>query len=98
MGEMLELALWVIDHVPGGEIRIPVTQLESGTTTIVSVKVLDVATIEVPVGTFQAYRIQMVSDAGEQIMYARTVAPHIILRLETRGQPLVMQLEFISGS
>lgn len=98
MGEMLELALWVIDHVPGGEIRIPVTQLESGTTTIVSVQVLDVATIEVPVGTFQAYRIQMVSDAGEQIMYARTVAPHIILRLETRGQPLVMQLEFISGS
>ncbi len=98
MGEMLELALWLIDHAPGGEIRIPVTQLESGTTTIMRAQVLDVTTIEVPAGTFQAYRIEMVSDAGEQIMYARTVAPHIILRLETRGQPLVMQLEFISGS
>lgn len=98
MGEMLELALWLIDHAPGGRIRIPVTQVESGTTTIMSGRVLEVTNIEVPAGTFQAYRIEMVSDAGEQILYARTEAPHIVLRLETRGQPLVMQLEFISGS
>lgn len=98
MGEMLELALWLIDPTPGREIRLPVIQLESGTTTVMRAQVLDVTTIEVPAGTFQAYRIEMVSEAGEQIMYARTAAPHIILRLETRGQPLVMQLEFISGS
>ncbi|MCH7563748.1 MAG: hypothetical protein IH968_07980 [Gemmatimonadetes bacterium] len=63
-----------------------------------SAQVLEVTNIEVPAGTFQAYRIEMVSAAGKQILYARQEAPHIILRLETRGQPLVMQLEFISGS
>ncbi|GMR12268.1 MAG: hypothetical protein BMS9Abin29_0457 [Gemmatimonadota bacterium] len=98
MGEMLEVALWLMDHAPGMRIRVPVTQVESGATTIMSGQVLEIATIEVPAGTFQAYRIEMVSDAGEQILYARTEAPHIVLRLETRGQPLVMQLEFISGS
>jgi zinc protease len=97
MGEMLELALWLIDHAPGRTIRIPVTQVESGATTIMSAQVLDETTVEVPAGTFQAYRIEMVSDAGEQILYARAEAPHIVLRLETRGQPLVMQLEFISA-
>ena len=98
MGEMLELALWLVDHVPGRKIRIPVTQVESGATTIMSAQVLGVTNIDVPAGTFRAYRIEMVSDAGDQILYARTEAPHIILRLETRGQPLVMQLEFVSGS
>ncbi len=98
MGEMLELALWLLDPAPGRRIRIPVTQVESGATTIMSAQVLDVTSIEVPAGTFQAFRIEMVSEAGEQILYARTEAPHIVLRLETRGQPLVMQLEFISGS
>jgi len=98
MGEMLEVALWLIDHAPGERFSIPVTQVESGTTTIMSAQVLEVTNIEVPAGTFQAYRIEMVSAAGKQILYARQEAPHIILRLETRGQPLVMQLEFISGS
>lgn len=81
-----------------GALGSAVTQVESGTTTIMSAQVLEVTNIEVPAGTFQAYRIEMVSAAGKQILYARQEAPHIILRLETRGQPLVMQLEFISGS
>ena len=98
MGEMLEVALWLSDLSRGREIEIPVIQVESGTVTTMRAKVLDVGPVDVPAGRFEAYRIEMNSEAGLQILHARVEAPHILLRLETRGQPLVLELEFISGS
>lgn len=98
MGEMLEVALWLSDLSHGRELEIPVIQVESGTVTTMRAKVLDVGPIDVPAGRFEAYRIEMNSEAGLQILHARVEAPHIVLRLETRGQPLVLELEFVSGS
>jgi predicted Zn-dependent peptidase len=93
VGEMLEVALWLTDLREGLELVLPVLQVESGAVAYVRVRVLDRTRVTVPAGRYDAYRIEIEGAQAPQLVYARVRAPHIIVRLETPGQPFVIELE-----
>jgi hypothetical protein len=52
-------------------------------------------TVTVPAGEFDAYRVEVNSAQGSATVYARKTAPHIVLRQEPAGQPIVIELKEI---
>jgi len=93
VGEMLEVAVWMADLEEGLELVLPVLQVESGATAYVRVRVLDRTRVTVPAGRYDAYRIAIEGAQAPQLVYARVSAPHVIVKLETPGQPFVIELE-----
>ena len=93
VGEMLEVAVWMADLSEGLELVLPVVQVESGATAYVRVRVLDRTRVTVPAGRYDVYRIEIVGPQAPQLVYARVGTPHIIVKLETPGQPFVIELE-----
>ena len=93
VGEMLEVAVWLADLREGLEVVLPVVQVESGAAAHVRVRVLDRTRVTVPAGRYDAYRIEIQGAQATQLVYARVRAPHVIVRLETSGQPFIMELE-----
>ena len=93
VGEMLEVAVWLADLEEGMELVLPVIQAESGVVAYVRVRVLDRTRVTVPAGRYDAYRIEIEGAQAPQLVYARVRAPHIIVKLETPGQPFVIELE-----
>ena len=93
VGEMLEVVIWLADLEEGLELVLPILQVESGVVAHVRVRVLDRTRVTVPAGRFDAYRIEIVGAQAPQFVYARVRAPHVILKLETPGQPFVIELE-----
>ncbi len=93
VGEMLEVAIWLADLKEGLELVLPVLQVESGAVTYVRVRVLDRTRITVPAGRYDTYRIEIEGAQAPQLVYARVRAPHVIVKLETPGQPFVIELE-----
>ena len=93
VGEMLEVALWLADLREGLELVLPIVQVESGAAAHVRVRVLERTRVTVPAGRFDAYRIEIEGAQSTQIVYARVREPHIIVKIETLGQPFVMELE-----
>ena len=93
LGEMLEVALWLADLQEGLELVLPVLQVESGVVAHVRVRVLDRTRVTVPAGRYDAYRIEIEGAQAPQLVYARVRAPHVVVRLETPGQPFVIELE-----
>ena len=93
VGEMLEVAVWLADLREGLELVLPVVQVESGAAAHVRVRVLDRTRVTVPAGRYDAYRIEIQGAQATQLVYARVRAPHVIVRLETSGQPFIMELE-----
>ena len=93
VGEMLEVAVWLADLQEGLELVLPVVQVESGAAAHVRVRVLDRTRVTVPAGRYDAYRIEIQGAQATQLVYARVRAPHVIVKLETSGQPFIMELE-----
>ena len=91
VGEMVELALWVSDLAVGDELRLPIANVQLGTVdnSVMTVEALE--EITVPAGTFNAYRIA-VTGGDAQTIWVREEGPHIMLRSESQGQPIVIQL------
>jgi hypothetical protein len=98
VGEMQGLAVWLADLEVGSELRLPVVSSETGALTTVTVRVLGVTEVTTPAGTFQAYEIEASSPLGSQRLLARLEAPHVILRVESVGQPVVVELSSLPGS
>jgi hypothetical protein len=97
VGEMQGLAVWLADLEVGTELRFPVVSSETGALTTVTVRVLSVTEVSTPAGTFEAYEIEASSPLGSQRILARVEAPHIVLRVESAGQPVVVELTSLSG-
>ena len=93
VGEMLEVAVWLADLREGLELVLPVVQVESGAAVHVRVRVLGRTRVTVPAGRYATYRIEIQGAQATQLVYARVRAPHVIVRLETSGQPFIMELE-----
>ena len=93
VGEMLEVAVWLADLQEGLDLVLPVVQVESGATAHVRVRVLDRTRVRVPAGRYDTYRIEIQGAQATQLVYARVRAPHVIVKLETSGQPFIMELE-----
>lgn len=91
VGDMAELALWIATLEEGEELTMPVVQVESGSVSNVTYVVGPVEEVTVPAGTFQAWRIEM-GGPQPQTVWARVEAPHVLVKLEPGGQPVVMEL------
>lgn len=91
VSDMVEMALWVADLEVGREIRLPAAVLQSGSVENVRLSVVEETEVTVPAGTFPAYRVEMTGTEA-QTFWVRVEAPHIVLRLQAAGQPLVLEL------
>ena len=97
VGEMQGLAVWLADLDVGTELRFPVVSSETGALTTVTIRVLSTTEVSTPAGTFDAYEIEASSPLGSQRILARVEAPHVILRVESVGQPVVVELTSLPG-
>jgi zinc protease len=97
LGEMEELAVWITDLDANPEFTFPAFSTEGGAVANVAVRVVGNTEVTVPAGTFQAYEVQLTgADGSNQTMYVRLEAPHVLLKLEVGGQPVVLEAATIS--
>lgn len=94
VSDMLELAVWVADLQEGTTLEIPLANIQAGTVENVTLTVVDRVEVTVPAGTFDTWRIR-VEGSEAQTLWARVEAPHLVVRLEPVGQPVVVQLSAV---
>jgi zinc protease len=89
---MDEYALAAADLEVGTSITLPVFNAMGGSVANVTMRVEGIETVEVPAGTFEAYRVQV---SGEQPMtlHLRRDAPHILVKQELAGMPIMLELQ-----
>lgn len=98
LGDMDELAVWITDLEAQPELRFPVVNLQNAGVSQVRVQVQGTTEITVPAGTFQAWEVELSGGETNQRAYFRREAPHVLLRAETRGQPVVIELSSLTSS
>jgi zinc protease len=80
------------DLEEGRTIELPVFDATSAAVTTVAFRVTGSEEVTVPAGTFPAYRVE-VSGAQPMTLFVRRDAPHIMLRQEPAGMPVMIELE-----
>jgi len=93
LGEMQELVAWISDLEEGQEIRFPVVSPQNGGTRTVTIRVRGTREISVPAGTFEVIELGFSGGAASQRAYVMASKPHYLVRLESAGQPVVIELE-----
>lgn len=97
IGDMDELAVWLTDLDANPEFTFPVFSAQAGTTVNVSVRVVGTTEVTVPVGTFDAYEVEITGAEGmPRTVYLSREAPHLMLKLNVAGQPVVIELTVIN--
>ena len=92
---MDDYLVWLADYEANPEIEMPAFSAQSGNTYMLKVKVVAETTVTVPAGEFKAYQLEVSGDEGSATLYARKQAPHIVLKQEPAGQPVVIELKEI---
>lgn len=92
---MDDYVLWLADFDANTEIDMPAFSAQSGNPYTLKMTVAGDTTVTVPAGEFDAYRVEVNSAQGSATVYARKTAPHIVLRQEPAGQPIVIELKEI---
>lgn len=93
--EMDDAMVSVADLAEGRTITIPVFDSRSGQVSPVTFTVGAVEEVTVPAGTIRAYRVQETGGAAARIVWLRAEGPHVVVRQELVGQPIVVQLKRI---
>ena len=91
VGDMAELVLWLADLSEGMEFTVPLVLAETGAVHNAPYRVTGIEDVTVPAGTFRAFRVEM-GGPQPQTVWAREAAPHVLLRVEPSGQPVVIEL------
>ena len=92
---MEDVMLSTTDLAPGKTIVIPVFNTSTGAVAPVTFTVGATESVTVPAGTFQAFRVSSVGGSSPQTLWLRAEGPHIVVRQELTGQPLVSELTAI---
>jgi zinc protease len=92
---MDEVMLSTADLAEGKTIVIPVFNTSTGAVAPVTFAVGAVESVTVPAGTFQAFRVSSTGGSSPLTLWLRADAPHILVRQELVGQPLVSELTAI---
>jgi hypothetical protein len=92
---MDEVMLGVAELAAGKTITIPQFNTGTGSVAAVTFKVTGVETVTVPAGTFPAYRVEVTGKQQPLVMWLRQAAPHVPVKYEITGQPVVVQLQSI---
>ena len=92
---MDEVMLSTADLAEGKTIVIPVFNTSTGAVSPVTFKVGAAESVTVPAGTFQAFRVESTGGSSPLTLWLRADAPHVLVRQELVGQPLVSELTSI---
>lgn len=86
-------ALSVAELAVGETVALPIFSEQSGSVVQATFEVTGEEEVSVPAGTFQAYRVEMSAGPQSGTLWLRRDAPHVTLRQEFAGQPVVIELE-----
>ncbi|HLM67710.1 MAG TPA: insulinase family protein, partial [Longimicrobium sp.] len=92
---MDEVMLSTAGLAEGKTIVIPVFNTSTGAVAPVTFKVGAAESVTVPAGTFQAFRVESTGGSSPLTLWLRVDAPHVVVRQELVGQPLVSELTAI---
>ncbi len=92
---MDDFVVWLADLETGTEISLPAFDALSGQAYTLKLKVVDEVTVSVAAGEFEAYQLEASGAQGSATLYARVAYPHIVLKQEPGGQPIVIELKEI---
>lgn len=87
------LALSTADLAVGETVAVPVFSEQSGSVIQATFEVVAEESITVAAGAFDAFRIEVSAGPQSGTLWLRREAPHIMLRQETAGQPIVIEVE-----
>jgi zinc protease len=90
---MDDYMIWLADFDANQQIEMPAFNAQSGSPYTLKLRVVGETTVTVPAGEFEAYQVEVSGGQGPVTIYARKQAPHIVLRQEPAGQPLVIELK-----
>lgn len=93
--QMEEAMLSTADLAEGKTIVVPVFNTSTGAVAPVTFTVGATESVTVPAGTFQAHRVQVQGGSAPMVLWLRADAPHVVLKQELVGQPIVVQLKSI---
>ncbi|MBI4539468.1 MAG: insulinase family protein [Gemmatimonadetes bacterium] len=83
------------DFVKTKELKLPAFNPRSGTAYTLTIKVTGESRIKVSAGEFEVYELEVSGAEGRQRIYARKEAPHVMVKQESYGQPVVIELKEI---
>src|SRR5690606_30457021 len=86
-------ALSVAELAVGETVALPIFSEQSGSVVQATFEVTGEEEVSVPAGPFQAYRVEMSAGPQSGTLWLRRDAPHVTLRQEFAGQPVVIELE-----
>ena len=89
---LLTTILPALKWADGATFTVPVFQSGKGSTTVVSVAVTGTEQVEVPAGTFAAYKAAMTGGESPFTVWVEKAAPHRLLKLAITGQPVDFRL------
>jgi Protein of unknown function (DUF3108) len=93
--QMEEAMLSTADLAEGKTIVIPVFNTSTGAVAPVTYAVGAVESVTVPAGTVQAYRVSSTGGSAAMTVWLRAEGPHVVVKQELVGQPIVVQLKSI---
>jgi zinc protease len=93
--QMEDAMLSTADLAEGKTIVIPVFNTSTGAVGPDTYTVGAVESVTVPAGTFQAYRVSSTGGSSAMTLWLRAEGPHIVVKQELVGQPIVVQLKSI---
>ena len=96
LGEMYELVAWMSELEEGQELRYPVVSL-NGRARTVTLRVRGTTEITVPAGTFEVVEVGFSGGQGSERAYFTVERPRVLVRRETTGSPVVVELVGIPG-
>jgi len=88
----LQLALLALPLERGKMFNLNVFSSGDGTTKIVNVKVVAVEQVQVPAGTFPAFRLELSGMQLPVVMHVSQQAPRQLIRIAPTGAPVVFEL------
>ncbi|HEY0018853.1 MAG TPA: hypothetical protein VGC13_21310 [Longimicrobium sp.] len=93
--QMEEAMLSTAELAPGRSIVIPFFNTSTGAVEPVTFAVGALESVTVPAGTFQSYRVQVSGGSSALVMWLRAEGPHVLVKQEIVGRPVVVQLKSI---
>lgn len=80
----------------GKSFKFPTIDAQSGSMENVTVEVIGEEDMMVAAGSFATYKVKVKSGEGEQVMYVRKAAPHIMVKQEVPAQGLTIELKSVN--
>jgi hypothetical protein len=94
--DTVEYAMSLLPMEVAKKYRFPVVDTNSGDLQNVDVEVLEEASVEVPAGSFDTFKVKVITPEMEYFYYCTKDMPHLMVKHEVPAQMLSMELKSVS--